>query len=83
MDQHGVPEPSIDVGFSFFVDLINGYIYFDGGYSTTIRETLDTQGDETDDRERIRFIVFVMPPDDLWITVDLSLLERLDAPVIH
>jgi hypothetical protein len=63
-------------GYGFVVNLINGTITFDGGYTAQIVETLDHHGNETDEQDKVRFVTVIVPPESLTIAIDL---EQLDA----
>ena len=61
--------------FSFVVNLDAETVAFTGGFSLPIHEMLDHRGDAVDDPELVQFIVLVMPPEGLHVTLDLDDIE--------
>lgn len=63
---------SVDVeNFGFTIDVANEMIHWDGGFSTPIVEILDEHGLEAEKNEDAVFISIRMPPDSIWVTIDL------------
>ena len=58
--------------FSFVINLDAETVTFTGGFSLPIYEALDYRGDAVDDPKLVQFIVLVMPPDGLHVTLDLD-----------
>ncbi|BAR61963.1 hypothetical protein ACFLEY_22540 [Bradyrhizobium sp. YCK136] len=78
MDRAGAAKPSEVLtydpaeDFGFEINLAEGTMTFEGGFKANITEILDRYGDETEDPEEARYIIVEMPPDGLWVTIDLS-----------
>jgi hypothetical protein len=85
MDRPGAAEPAevLNEDFGFIVDLVQQTVTFEGGYTASIAEMLDQRGDETDVPREVRFIIVEMPPDGIWITIDLDDLRRGIFDTIH
>jgi hypothetical protein len=67
--------------FGFAIDFDNGTIIFDGGFTTEF-EMLDRDG-EFCGRDRVRFLMLQMPPDGLFISIDINdlQLQHVDDPL--
>lgn len=78
MDRSGAADD-----FGFVIDLVGQTVTFEGGYTTPITEMLDRRGDETETPADVRFVVVEMPPEGLWVTIDLDDLRRDISYSIH
>jgi hypothetical protein len=68
----------------FVIDLKTETCTFEGGFVAPITAILDTNGDETLDKQDVRYVVVKMPPEGYFVTVDIwQLREEHIAPTNH